>query len=76
MSTADRLVYMANQIARELGSQRPDGAVTATRDHLRDFWDPRMRQAIVAYLDSGGEHLSDIARGAVALLRETAERAD
>jgi formate dehydrogenase subunit delta len=75
MSTADRLVYMANQIARELGSQRPDDAVTATRDHLRDFWDPRMRQAIVAYLDGGGEHLSDTARDAVALLRETAERA-
>jgi formate dehydrogenase subunit delta len=35
-----------------------------------------MRQAIVAYLDGGGEHLSDIARGAVALLRENAERVD
>jgi hypothetical protein len=29
-----------------------------------------MRQAIVAYLDRGGEHLSDTARDAVALLRE------
>jgi formate dehydrogenase subunit delta len=76
MSTTDRLAYMANQIARELGSQCPDRPMAATRDHLRQFWDPRMRQAIVDYLDGGGEHLSDIARGAVALLRENAERAD
>jgi formate dehydrogenase subunit delta len=77
MSTIDHLVYMANQIARELGSQCPDRPVTATRDHLRQFWDPRMRQAIVTYLDGGGgEHLSDTARDAVVLLRETAERAD
>jgi len=76
MSTLDQLVYMANQIARELGGQCPDRPVAATRDHLHQFWDPRMRQAIVAYLDRGGEHLSDIARSAVAQLRETAERAD
>jgi len=76
MSTVDQLVYMANQIARELGAQCPDRSVAATRDHLRQFWDPRMRQAIIAYLDRGGEHLSDTAREAVALLRENAERAD
>jgi formate dehydrogenase subunit delta len=76
MSTIDHLVYMANQIARELGSQYPDRAVAATGDHLRAFWDLRMRRAIVAYLDGGGEHLSDIAKGAVARLREKAEQAD
>lgn len=70
MSTTDQLVYMANQIARELGSQCPDRPVAATRDHIRQFWDPRMRQMIVAYLDRGGEHLSDTARDAVALLRD------
>ncbi len=76
MSTIDHLVYMANQIARELGGQCADRPVVATRDHLRQFWDPRMRRAIVAYLDRGGDHLSDTARDAVALLRENAERAD
>ena len=75
MSTTDHLVYMANQIARELGSQCPDRPVAATRDHIRQFWDPRMRQAILAYLDRGGEHLNNTARDAVALLRENAERA-
>ena len=70
MSTTDQLVYMANQIARELGSQCPDRPVAATRDHIRQFWDPRMRQMIVAYLDRGGEHLSTTARDAIALLRD------
>lgn len=72
MSTIDHLVYMANQIARELAGQQPRRAVAATFDHLRSFWDPRMRQAIVAYLEEGGEQLSADARGAVALLRDDA----
>ena len=76
MSTIDHLIYMANQIAREFAGQQPSRAVAATRDHLRQFWDPRMRRAIIAYLDGGGEHLSDTARDAVGLLRENAERAD
>ena len=44
--TLDRLVYMANQIAREFA-----GSARATRrgdwDHLWHFWDPRMRGMIV-----------------------------
>lgn len=76
MSTIDHLIRMANQIARELGTQQRPRAVAATGEHLRRYWDPRMRAQIIEYLDGGGEHLSDIARGAVALLRENAERAD
>ena len=66
--TLDRLVYMANQIARELAGQRPDDPAGATLDHLRHFWDPRMREAIVAYLEAGGEGLGEVARAAVASL--------
>ena len=64
--TLDRLVYMANQIAREFGNQRPREAIEATWDHLWHFWDPRMRSMIVAHLAEGGEGLSDVAKGAVA----------
>ena len=65
-STLDRLVYMANQIAREFGNQQPKQAVEATWDHLWHFWDPRMRSMIVAHLAEGGEGLSEIAKAAVA----------
>jgi formate dehydrogenase subunit delta len=66
--TLDRLVYMANQIAREFATQRPHEVVDATWDHLWHFWDPRMRGLIVAHLDAGGAGLSEAARAAVAKL--------
>ena len=67
-----RLVYMANQIAREFANQRPGEAVEATWDHLWHFWDPRMRTMIVDHERAGGEGLGDIARAAVAKLAEPA----
>jgi len=42
----DKLVYMANQIARNFASQGEDLAVAATAGHIRNFWDPRMKQAL------------------------------
>jgi formate dehydrogenase subunit delta len=73
--TLDKLIYMANQIAREFAGQRPRDAAEATWDHLWHFWDPRMRTMIVAHLAAGGEGLSDIARAAVARLAGSAEPA-
>jgi formate dehydrogenase subunit delta len=60
-STTERLVYMANQIATNLAME-PDPAL-ATRDHIRQFWDPRMKQMIVANGDAG---LSPVAATAIA----------
>lgn len=65
----EKLVYMANQIATFFAASAPEQAVVATADHLRKFWEPRMRAAIVAYLDAGGEGLNPTARAAVAALR-------
>ncbi len=66
--TLDKLVYMANQIAREFSCQRPGEAAEATWDHLWHFWDPRMRSMILHHLQAGGEGLSETARAAVAKL--------
>lgn len=57
----DRLTYMANQIARNLAPQG-EAAVTLTLQHLRDYWDPRMKAAILAGDRSG---LDPIAQAAV-----------
>lgn len=73
--TLDKLVYMANQIAREFSAQRPREAVEATWDHLWHFWDPRMRAMIVAHLREGGAGLGDVAKAAVAKLAGDAEPA-
>ena len=69
MSTP-RLVYMANQIGRFFVSQNQATAAAGIADHLRKFWDPRMRADIVALLDAGGEGLDPAVREAVAALKQ------
>jgi len=65
-----KLVYMANQIGRFFVTEDRATAVSGIADHLRKFWDPRMRAAIVAYLNDGGEGLDPAVRQAVAELSE------
>lgn len=67
MST-ERLVSMANQIARFFEAQ-PDGqAAKQTANHLRDFWDPRMRSDLVMHVRAGGAGLGPTAAAAAILL--------
>lgn len=76
MSTTERLVYMANQIARNFAIDGESAAVEATREHIRLYWDPLMRQRIVACLDTPIGTFSDIARRAVELLRNESAGAE
>ncbi len=68
---ADKLVRMANQIETFFRSE-PDRetAVAGIAHHIRRFWDPRMRAAIVAHLERGGDGLGELARLAVARCRD------
>jgi formate dehydrogenase subunit delta len=68
----DKLAYMANQIGRFFESQKQDTAVAAIEDHLKKFWDPRMRRAIIAQLADGSIHLDPLVRQAVERLGERA----
>ncbi len=43
-----RLRQMADQIARNFAVQGEEVAIAATAQHIRDFWDPRMKAAIKA----------------------------
>jgi formate dehydrogenase subunit delta len=67
----DRLVYMANQIGKFFASQGADKAVSGTLEHIKKFWDPRMRAAILAHVDAGGGGLDPFVRDAVERLKET-----
>jgi formate dehydrogenase subunit delta len=69
-SSLDRLVYMANQIGHFFRSQGEDKAVAGIADHIRKFWDPRMKAAIFAHLDAGGAGLDPPVRDAIATLRK------
>jgi formate dehydrogenase subunit delta len=61
----DKLVYMANQIAKFFVSQGPEQAAAGTADHIRKFWDPRMRSEIFAHVKAGGAGLDPVARAAI-----------
>ena len=74
--SADRLIYMANQIGKFFQSQGHDKAVPGIAEHIRKFWDPRMRKAIFAHLDAGGAGLDPEVSEAIATLQqEQAHRA-
>jgi formate dehydrogenase subunit delta len=62
----DKLAYMANQIGRFFAHQPHEKAVASTADHLRKFWDPRMREAI---LREPSDKLDPLVREAVERLR-------
>ncbi len=60
-----RIILMANQIARNFAIQGHEAAVAATAQHIRDFWDPRMKAAFKAY---DATALDPIARAAIEAL--------
>jgi formate dehydrogenase subunit delta len=69
----DKLVMMANQIGSFFISQGPDKAAAEIASHLKKFWEPRMRAAIIAHLRAGGEGLRPEVRLAIEeLAREQA----
>lgn len=65
MRRDDKLVMMANQIAKNLRVQGEDRAIPAIADHISRFWDPRMRAAIAAHVAAGAGGLDPLARAAV-----------
>jgi formate dehydrogenase subunit delta len=65
----DRLIHMANQIGKFFQLQGRDKAVPGIAEHIRKFWDPRMRAAILAHVDAGGAGLDPSVRDAIATLK-------
>ena len=68
--SSEKLVYMANQIGKFFASQGSETAPASIAEHLRKFWDPRMRAGILSHLDAGGAGLDPLVREAIEKLRE------
>ncbi|MDX8127284.1 formate dehydrogenase subunit delta [Methylomonas sp. BW4-1] len=60
------LIKMANNIGAFFKSE-PDRelAIKGVEQHIRNFWEPRMRTAIIEYVQKGGTELMDIVSEAV-----------
>ncbi|WP_127500421.1 formate dehydrogenase subunit delta [Actinoplanes solisilvae] len=61
-------IRMINDIAVQFQHQAPDAAAAAIAEHIRAFWDPRMRAELMRRVDSEPEMLDPIALAAARLL--------
>jgi formate dehydrogenase subunit delta len=66
--SAERIAQMANQIARAFAAEGREEAARDTADHIRKFWDPRMRAQLEALMIAGGDGLDPLALDAARLL--------
>ena len=53
--SADKIVRMANQIALFMESKPHAEGLAGLAGHINDFWEPRMRRAIIEHLNQGGD---------------------
>jgi formate dehydrogenase subunit delta len=68
----DKMVRMANQIAKFFASQPEVARVPGVANHINDFWEPRMRAALLAHIAAGGEGLDPLVIEASAQLHAPA----
>ena len=63
---ANNLVRMANRIG-DFFEAMPDRqeSLDGIANHIKKFWEPRMRKEILAHIAQGGEGLSEIVREAI-----------
>jgi formate dehydrogenase subunit delta len=60
------LIKMANNIGAFFKSEPDrDLAIQGVEQHIRNFWEPRMRQQIIAYMQTDGSELLDIVAEAI-----------
>ena len=60
MSTREKLVRMANQIAAFFHSRPREEGVAGVAEHINKIWEPRMRRQFFEMLDSGGEGFDEL----------------
>jgi formate dehydrogenase subunit delta len=63
-------IRRANEIAAQFAAVEPAAAAAAIAAHVRSFWDPRMRHALVSCARASAAGLEPSVLAAVALLEE------
>ena len=62
-------VRMANEIAAQFRHLPREAAITALAEHLLSFWDPRMRDQLLAAADQHDPTMDDLVVAAATRLR-------
>lgn len=65
----EKLIYMANQIAKFMESKPETEGVQGFAAHVNDFWEPRMRSQFFALVDGGAEGFRPLVLKAAASVR-------
>lgn len=68
----DKLIIMANQIARFMETKPHAEGVQGLAGHINDFWEPRMRRQLFELLDGGVEGFRPLVLEAASLIRRPA----
>lgn len=71
----EKLIRMANQIARFMQSRPADQAAAGVAQHISDFWEPRMRRRLFEMIEQGGQGLDPLVLAAASLIRPVGESA-
>lgn len=69
MSTSEKLVRMANQIADFFHSKPREEGIAGIAEHINKFWEPRMRRQLFDLLDGGTENFNELVVAASAKIR-------
>lgn len=64
----NRLITMANQIAGFFEPYSEDEAIEGVEQHIKSFWEPRMREQLQAVLTDHPDSLLPVVRKAAARL--------
>ncbi len=63
------MVHNANQIALYFAAYPREEAIAGVLDHLKKFWEHRMREQIIQYVAQGGAGLHELVVEAVKRLK-------
>ena len=67
----EHLVSMVNDIGNFFNAESDKAeAAKSIANHVRRFWDPRMRREIIAHYKQGGAGLDDLPQIGIGLLAE------
>ena len=69
MNTVPPQIRLANEIAVQFQHQAPDEAAHAIANHIRMFWDPRMRTELLTRAETDTDDLNPLVLAAVKILQ-------
>ncbi len=76
VSTAEKLVRMANQIATFFHSKPREEGIAGVAEHINKFWEPRMRQQFFEMVDGGQPGFDEFVLAAAPKIRRPPAQQD